>query len=80
MCGIAGIYYFHNKTKKTSEISKMLDEINHRGPDGRGIYVKDNVELGHVLLKIQDVTDSSQQPYIFKNLVLVYNGEIYNYK
>lgn len=80
MCGIAGIYYFHNKTKKTSEISRMLDEINHRGPDGRGIYVKDNVELGHVLLKIQDVTDSSQQPYIFKNLVLVYNGEIYNYK
>ena len=42
--------------------------------------MNNNVGLGHVLLKIQDLTNNSLQPYEFDNLVISYNGEIYNYK
>jgi asparagine synthase (glutamine-hydrolysing) len=79
MCGIAGIYKYDNCKVKKSEIIGMLSKIKHRGPDGQNIFIYNNVGLGHVLLKIQDTTNNSLQPYFFKNLVLIYNGEIYNY-
>lgn len=80
MCGIVGIVNYDNKKVKSNELNKMLKKIKHRGPDGNGIYIDDNVGLGHVLLKIQDTSDMSKQPYVYKNLVLTYNGEIYNFK
>lgn len=80
MCGITGKINFNNKIVKKSEIQRMLKEIKHRGPDGEGIYVENNIGMGHVLLKIQDISDNSKQPFFYKNLCLVYNGEIYNYK
>lgn len=79
MCGIAGIIKTNNRVNDTI-IYKMLNAIEHRGPDGKDVYINNNVGFGHVLLKIQDVTNLSKQPYIYKNWVLTYNGEIYNYK
>ena len=80
MCGIVGIINKNNVNVKNIEINKMNNAIKHRGPDGQGIYLNDNVGFGHVLLKIQDVTSKSSQPFCYKNLVLTYNGEIYNFE
>ena len=80
MCGIAGIFNYNKENVRKNEILKMLNLIRHRGPDGSNIYMNNNVALGHVLLKIQDITDKSMQPFIYNNLVLIYSGEIYNYK
>ena len=79
MCGIAGIYNSKEKIKKR-DIKKMMDAIKHRGPDGSGIFMANKLGLGHRLLKIQDVSDDSVQPYEYNNLVLAFNGEIYNFE
>jgi len=75
MCGIAG---FIGQDKE--KIISMLDSINHRGPDDRGIFIDDNVTLGHVRLSILDLSENGHQPMEFDNLVMVYNGEVYNFK
>lgn len=75
MCGIAG-FSFVNKNL----LSDMLKSITHRGPDDSGVYLDDKISLGHVRLSIIDLSSFAHQPMEFENLVLVYNGEIYNYK
>ena len=74
MCGIAG-FIGEDKNKLIS----MLDSINHRGPDDRGVFV-DKVSLGHVRLSILDLSKNGHQPMEFDNLVIVFNGEVYNFK
>ena len=75
MCGIVG---FTGKTKNNKKIIKaMADKINHRGPDGEGYYVTDEISLGHKRLSIIDLKGGSQPMYSAdKKLVIVYNGEI----
>lgn len=81
MCGIVGRYNFEiNKKVEKNNIEEMLNAIIHRGPDGEGIWVHDNIALGHRLLKIQDLSNKSVQPYKYQNLIMSYNGEIYNYQ
>jgi len=75
MCGIVG---FNNKNKST--LTSMLQSIKHRGPDDNGIYESENFSLGHVRLSILDLTPHGHQPMVFENLVMVYNGEVYNFK
>ncbi|WP_024790827.1 MULTISPECIES: asparagine synthase (glutamine-hydrolyzing) [unclassified Lebetimonas] len=75
MCGIVG-FNFSNKNL----LNEMQKEIAHRGPDDRGEFIDKNVSLGHVRLSILDLTTHGHQPMEFENLVLVYNGEIYNFK
>ena len=60
----------------------MTSAINHRGPDGEGFYNHENVGLGHKRLAIIDVSAAGLQPMetIAQDLVVAYNGEIYNYK
>ncbi|MFM2482353.1 asparagine synthase (glutamine-hydrolyzing) [Celerinatantimonas sp. YJH-8] len=59
-------------------------ELQHRGPDGHGIYSNDvkNLILGHTRLSIIDLSDSADQPMNDENShhVIVFNGEIYNYQ
>ena len=80
MCGIVGIINKNKKDVNENDMMKMLDKIKHRGPDGQGIYLDDNIGFGHVLLKIQDISSKSNQPFCYKDLVLTFNGEIYNFK
>ena len=79
MCGIVG---FTNKVADAQAvIEKMMDRIKHRGPDASGKYVDEGIALGHRRLSIIDISSQGDQP-IFnedKSLVLVFNGEIYNY-
>ena len=82
MCGIAGFVDF---TKKANE-QNLRDSIaclNHRGPDGDGVFVKEasdaTIGLGHKRLSIIDLSNAANQPMHFDGLHLVFNGEIYNY-
>ncbi len=78
MCGIAG---YISDTKPTKKIIKaMTDRISHRGPDGEGFYVDDKIALGHRRLAILDLTTGDQPIYSEnKDVVIVYNGEVYNF-
>ena len=78
MCGILGSNGFFNK----KEFIQALNLQKHRGPDDHGFYRYKKITLGHRRLKILDLTKSSSQPMESENKdkVIVYNGEIYNFK
>ena len=76
MCGI----YLTNIPISQKEIELKLDKIKFRGPDNLGVTQKDTISLGHLRLSILDLEERSNQPFFFKHLSLVYNGEIYNFK
>ncbi len=79
MCGIAG-YVTDKKTSK-KVLKAMTDRIAHRGPDAEGFYLDDNCALGHRRLSIIDLTTGDQPMYNEdKSIVIVFNGEIYNFK
>ena len=75
MCGIVG---FTGKEEETA--GRMLESIHHRGPDDNGLYADDVVTLGHVRLSILDLSYAGHQPMAFDNLIIVFNGEIYNFE
>ena len=82
MCGITGIYDFGKRQRIHSEdVKKMTDAIRHRGPDDFAHYFEDNLALGFRRLSIIDLAHG-QQPFYSEdgNVVLICNGEIYNYK
>lgn len=81
MCGIAGFYHLNSpQAPRPDLLKRMIDSLAHRGPDGEGMYFNDRIALGHRRLAIIDLT-SGQQPMYRQHdkLVLVFNGEIYNY-
>ncbi len=80
MCGFVG--FTNTISNPHPVLEAMLDAIAHRGPDAAGEYFDAGIALGHRRLSIIDVTDSGNQPLYSQDgrLVLVYNGEIYNYQ
>ena len=83
MCGINGIIQpAEGRTAfLEKDIAAMNRAIRHRGPDGEGSYVDGGVALGHLRLSIIDLSEDGAQPMFNgdRSLVLVFNGEIYNY-
>ena len=81
MCGITGILHFEQqRTVQKSKLKNMTDLLSHRGPDGEGFYLSKNVGLGHRRLSIIDLNTGDQPMFSDdKSIVLVFNGEIYNY-
>ena len=78
MCGITGFISKHSDKKKI--IKKMTDKLIHRGPDGEGYYIDDMIALGHRRLSIIDIATGEEPIYSENgNLILIFNGEIYNY-
>ncbi len=79
MCGIVG---FSGQNKQKEQIvNNMMDLMIHRGPNSGGFYTDDDMALGFRRLSIIDLADGSQPMYNEdKSLVLVYNGEIYNFE
>ena len=80
MCAIAGIIRFSGAANE-KEISEMNDRMTRRGPDDSGVFVKDGVALSHRRLSIIDI-ETGHQPLTVDdgNVVIVYNGEIYNFQ
>jgi len=82
MCGICGIYSLDSQRLVDKDIlEKIRDRLLHRGPDDRGVYISDNVGLGHSRLSIIDKSSLAHQPLSNedKTVWIVLNGEIYNY-
>ena len=81
MCGIAGYINTNGTSASHSILKRMLKQIAHRGPDGEGIWLTENLALGHRRLAIIDLTDGGSQPMqtLCKRYTITYNGEIYNY-
>ena len=81
MCGFVGFTNCFQVEQPQEVVKKMADRIKHRGPDEENYYVDEDVALGFRRLSIIDLSTGSQP--IFnedRSLVLVYNGEIYNYQ
>ena len=86
MCAIIG-YFLNSKLNSKNYfewLAQGTDLMAHRGPDDKGIWCSDDnqVGLGHRRLSIIDLSNSGKQPMenSTKNLTIVFNGEIYNYK
>ena len=81
MCGFAGYIHNYGTFDKEEVIHKMADRIKHRGPDDAHYYIDDGIALGFRRLSIIDL-EGGRQPILSEDgsLVLLFNGEIYNYQ
>lgn len=79
MCGICG---FTGRLATSEEIlDRMMNKIIHRGPDSGGKHIDDGVSMGFRRLSIVDLEGGTQPIYNeTKDMVITFNGEIYNYK
>lgn len=77
MCAING---FNFENRELAE--KMNKTTSHRGPDGTGIFVGEGISFGHNRLSIIDLSEAASQPMTSQddNLVIIFNGEIYNFR
>ncbi|WP_316814824.1 asparagine synthase (glutamine-hydrolyzing) [Pedobacter nyackensis] len=75
MCGI----YLTNIPFSEEEVKSKLKTIQFRGPDYLGIHKQADLIFGHLRLSILDLNVRSHQPMAFEDLMIVFNGEIYNF-
>ncbi len=81
MCGICGIVNYKQNISNEKIISNMTDILSPRGPDEKGFYINNNVNLGHRRLIVIDPENGSQpMKFTFRGntYIIVYNGQIYN--
>lgn len=83
MCGVAGVLSFRGcQSVDPAVLKAMRDAMMTRGPDGEGLWISPNAEIGlaHRRLAIQDLTENGAQPMesVDGSVVVVFNGEIYN--
>ena len=85
MCGLNGIFAYHSAASppREAELLATREAMRQRGPDGAGVWwsADRRCGLGHRRLSILDLSDRASQPMISEDgrLVVVFNGEIYNY-
>lgn len=77
MCGLAGLINFPQGEELANDINSIQ---GHRGPDSTGVWSQGGITLCHQRLAIIDLDSRSDQPFEKDSLVIVFNGEIYNYK
>jgi len=85
MCGITGFWSARDLPSGAQQhLEAMMDTLAHRGPDGRGHFVrpKEGIAMGHTRLSINDLADSGAQPLLSggRRYVLTHNGEFYDFK
>ena len=80
MCGIAGVARAGGPPPEIRMLARMAAAIHHRGPDGYGFSVGDEIGLAHLRLSIVDL-NTGQQPMATQDgaLVIIFNGEVYNW-
>lgn len=83
MCGVVGFVDYKKQTS-LNLLNKLVNKLSHRGPDDYGSYFDEtelgHIGLGHARLSILDPSQKGKQPMIFKEIVISYNGEIYNFE
>ncbi|GEO09903.1 asparagine synthase (glutamine-hydrolyzing) [Segetibacter aerophilus] len=80
MCGISGIINKSNKAVDYERIKNINDLVSHRGPNGEGFFLAENIAFGHRRLSIIDLSDAGKQPMTYnERYTITFNGEIYNY-
>ncbi|WP_452603012.1 asparagine synthase (glutamine-hydrolyzing) [Pontimicrobium sp. MEBiC06410] len=81
MCGIVGVFNLNEEAVYRDQLKSMTDQIAHRGPDGQGFFVKNNIGLSHKRLAILDTSDKGAQPMSSRNneWTIIFNGCIYNF-
>ncbi len=82
MCGITGIFETRGKNEIERDVlARMNESQHHRGPDEGSFHIEPGLGLGHRRLSIIDVA-TGQQPIFNEDgsVVIIYNGEIYNYQ
>ncbi len=83
MCGITGYYALQQQAATNlSKVRQSTDKIILRGPDCGNVYNDEKVALGHRRLSIIDTSHAADQPMqdVSGRYVLVFNGEIFNYR
>lgn len=82
MCGVAGIYAPGRANSSVARVESMVDTLQHRGPDDRGIFIDSDIVMGHDRLSILDLSEAAAQPMVSSDdrWVLSYNGEIFNFQ
>lgn len=83
MCGIVGVHCGAGRTPDPAVVRRMISTVGHRGPDAERAECADNVVLGATRLSILDIQDRAAQPLVLPGAdgaVLVYNGELYNWR
>jgi len=78
MCGI--LYISNNKKYSKVQSLGALKKMTHRGPDNIGYKIINRNFFGHTRLSIIDLNKRSNQPFRSDGLLIIYNGEVYNYK
>ncbi len=76
MCGIAGVV---GADWPAETVDRMVARLRHRGPDSCGVATDPGAQLGHARLAILDLSPAGHQPMTAGDLVLAYNGEVYNH-
>ena len=81
MCGIVGIFNLSGEPVSHQEITALNKCLSHRGPDGEGLFLDQNIALGHKRLAILDTSSRANQPMTSKDgtWTIIFNGCIYNY-
>ena len=82
MCGISGLALRGGRVPDKDLLEKMAASMNHRGPDARGTFQQGPVGLGHARLRVIDISEAADQPFVSAEgqLAIAYNGEVYNYR
>src|SRR6187200_452939 len=82
MCGIAGYLNVNGAPATAALADSMASAVEHRGPDGAGVFVDREVAFGHRRLAVIDLTPTGDQPMTTSDgrFTITYNGEIYNFR
>lgn len=81
MCGLVGMLGLDGRQADAAILDRMAQSIAHRGPDDSGVYLHQQVGFAFRRLSILDLSPTGHQPMCSEDgqLVIVFNGEIYNY-
>jgi len=81
MCGLVVMLGLGDRPADAAVLTRMAQRIAHRGPDDSGLYLDQHVGFGFRRLSILDLSPAGHQPMCSEDgqLVIVFNGEIYNY-
>ena len=79
MCGIGGIINQQQQKVSAEQLQQLAHAVRHRGPDGEGFFVHEQVGFAHRRLAVIGPGAAGGQPMHYAGLTITYNGEIYNY-